>query len=547
MINTRKIVALMLVLAMSLSVLAGCNMEGDDEYTGPAPTLSIPSVNQDIASVSNAQRYPLDCDKTFKVVTREADPNERDTFKGWNTITGVNANWVEMSGDSLSQVMAGGNMPDAICVSWGVDKEIIYEYGKAGKLVNFAEYLEYMPNFQKMLEKFPDALTNYLNIDGSFYSLPSQSAGLGSPPNILYVREDMVAEANLTLPTTIDEFKQFILDLQKHYSNVEGFHALNFLMGGEWGYIEWNGYMDNYFFPAFGNEAHQTGYDLVDGKVVLGCTTEQYKRYLEFISWVYASGACEQNIFESESTNKNKAKVAADQAALFPSSSVSAANFKSGIVELDILGPLTSQWQTEKIWTNATVPSWELNCINAKLAEEDIITLVQWFDAFYADDTDPLNEAGTIYGNYLYMGEKGVHYNKYDDGTFERIYTGDWNTTAEWTSNEAFSTSLYLSWDMSVAKANSAFYCKQVGIRDNLWPYMEERWSTGSLFLTDDETFDATDVNAELNLYMEEAFANFMTGKWTVANNWDEYIDGLDSIGALDLVETYQTAYDRYK
>ena len=195
MINTRKIVALMLVLAMSLSVLAGCNMEGDDEYTGPAPTLSIPSVNQDIAGVSNAQRYPLDCDKTFKVVTREADPNERDTFKGWNTITGVNANWVEMSGDSLSQVMAGGNMPDAICVSWGVDKEIIYEYGKAGKLVNFAEYLEYMPNFQKMLEKFPDALTNYLNIDGSFYSLPSQSAGLGSPPNILYVREDMVAEA----------------------------------------------------------------------------------------------------------------------------------------------------------------------------------------------------------------------------------------------------------------------------------------------------------------------------------------------------------------
>ena len=544
--NVKKVLALMLALVMCMGMFAGC-AEDVDEYEGSVPTISIPDVDDSVAGKTNAERYPLESTKTFTIVTRHAEPNERDTFRWWNDVTGVDANWVEMSGDSLSAAVAGGDMPDAICISWGISKDIVYEYGKAGKLVNFADYLGYMPNLQKMLAKYPNALTNFLNLDGSFYSLPSMTASLGSPSNILYVREDMVRESGATLPKTIDEFKQFILDIQAHYSNVDGFKALNFLMGGEWGYIEWNGYMDNFFFPAFGTEATQTGYDLVDGKVVLGCATEQYKRYIDFISWVYASGACEQNIFETDSTNINKAKVAGNLNAIFPAASVSKENFASGVVELDILAPLTSQWRTEQIWTNNVVGSWQLNCINAKQPEEDIITLVQWFDAFYADDTDPLNEEGTITGNFLYKGEKGVHYQVNEDGTFERLYAGDRSSISEWTANEASSTLLYSMWDQTIQKDDTYFYEKQVGVRDNLWPHMIERWNYSSLFLSVDETFDSTDVNTDLNVYMETAFAKFMTGEWTVANNWDEYMDGLDSIGALDLVETYQAAYDRYK
>jgi len=544
--NVKKLLALMLAMVMCMGMFAGCQ-NSDDGYDGSAPSISMPQVNDSVSGKTNAERYPLNSTKTFTVVNRELNPSERDTFQLWKDVTGVDVSWVEMAGEALSAAMAGGDMPDAIYMSWGVSKEIIYEYGKAGKLVNFADYLGYMPNLQKMLTKYPSALTNFLNLDGSFYSLPSMSAGFGAPSNILYIREDMVRESGATLPKTIDEFKQFILDIQAHYSNVEGFKALNFLMGGEYGYIEWNGYMDNFFFPAFGTEATQTGYDLVDGKVVLGCTTEQYKRYLEFISWVYASGACEQNIFETDSTSVNKAKVGSNLNAIFPAASVNKDNFKSGVVELDILAPLTSQWQSEQIWTNNIVGGWQLNCINAKLPKEDIITLVQWFDAFYADDTDPLNEAGTIYGNFLYMGEKGVHYQNNEDGTYERLYKGDYEAISEWVANEASTGVLYSMWDQSIQKDDTYFYHKQVGVRDNLWPHLRERWSSSSLFLTTIESFDATDVNTDLNVYMENAFAKFMTGAWTVEANWDEYMNGLESIGALDLVETYQAAYDRYQ
>jgi len=547
----KKIIALLLALVMVLSLAACAGDTTPTEGNDPQPTqgeepTKAPDPTDPPAPQTNAERYPLESNgKTYTIANRMATPNDREVYPLWNEITGVDVNWVEMVGDVLSSAVAGGSMPDAICISWGMDKNTVYEYGNAGKFVNFADYLEYMPNFQKVMEKYPHCLDNFINEDGSFYSLPSQSAGVGAPANLLYVRMDMVEEAGLTLPTTIDEFKQFILDMQAFYSDVEGFQALNFIMGGEWGYIEWNGYMDNYFFPVFGDEALQTGYDLVDGKVVLGCATEQYKRYLDFISWVYASGACEQDIFSADCTNANKAKCAANLVAMAPTISVTGENFESGIVELELLPPLTSEWQSDLIWTNSTVPGWMLNCINGELPEEDIITLVKWFDAFYADNTDPLNEEGTVTGMFIYLGEEGVHFKNNDDGTYQRLVTGDWSTTQEWANNEVCNASLFSSWFTNIEYANSTFYCKQVNVREKLWPNLVERWAATSLFLTEDESYEAAAINTDLNLYMESAFAKFMVGEWTVEANWDEYIKGLESLGAFDLVDIYQAAYDR--
>lgn len=548
----KKLFALLLAIVMVLSLVAcGADTTPDPtnapQQTQGNDTPDTPEVTEPAAPQTNAERYPLESNgKTYTIANRMANPNDRELYPLWEEITGVSIDWVEMTGDVLSAAIAGGSMPDAIYISWGMDKDVVYEYGSAGKFVNFMDYMEYMPNFQKMLEAYPHALDNYLNEDGSLYSLPSQGAGYGAPGNLLYVREDMVKKANLTLPTTIDEFKQFVYDMQDAYSDVEGFQALNFVMGGEWGYIEWNGLMDNYFFPAFGTEALQTGYDIVDGKIVLGCATEQYKRYLEFIAELYASGACEQDIFSADCTNANKAKTAANLVAIAPVTSLTVNNFESGRVEVTVLPPLTSQWQSDLIWTNNTVPTWMLNTINGELPEEDIITLVKWFDASYATYEDPLNEEGTITGYFIYTGEEGVHYSlNREAGTYERLVTGDWSNTTEWANNEVCNAGLYGSAFPYITAAETTFTRKQEGIRDKLWPHMIERPSVNSLFLTADESYEAGAINTDLNLYMESAFAKFIVGEWTVEANWDEYIKGLESLGAFDLVDIYQAAYDR--
>jgi putative aldouronate transport system substrate-binding protein len=74
---------------------------------------------------------------------------------------------------------------------------------------------------------------------------------------------------------------------------------------------------------------------------------------------------------------------------------------------------------------------------------------------------------------------------------------------------------------------------------------MVERPNVNGLFLTEDESYEAGAINTDLKLYMESAIAKFIVGEWTVEANWDEYIKGLESLGAFDLVDIYQTAYDR--
>jgi putative aldouronate transport system substrate-binding protein len=47
--------------------------------------------------------------------------------------------------------------------------------------------------------------------------------------------------------------------------------------------------------------------------------------------------------------------------------------------------------------------------------------------------------------------------------------------------------------------------------------------------------------------YVTEWAAKFVVGDYDINAKWDEFLDGLDSMGAYEIAEVYQTAYDRYK
>lgn len=73
----------------------------------------------------------------------------------------------------------------------------------------------------------------------------------------------------------------------------------------------------------------------------------------------------------------------------------------------------------------------------------------------------------------------------------------------------------------------------------------EERIIT--LPLTAEENEEVAEASLVLNNYWNESFANFVTGKWDIDEQWDEYLVELEKIGMNDLLEVYQTAFDRTK
>ena len=73
----------------------------------------------------------------------------------------------------------------------------------------------------------------------------------------------------------------------------------------------------------------------------------------------------------------------------------------------------------------------------------------------------------------------------------------------------------------------------------------EERIVT--LPLTEEEDNSISEMAKVIKNYFMEAGANFITGAWDIDEDWDTYLAEMEKMGVNELLEVYQTAYDRTK
>ena len=93
------------------------------------------------------------------------------------------------------------------------------------------------------------------------------------------------------------------------------------------------------------------------------------------------------------------------------------------------------------------------------------------------------------------------------------------------------------------AEVNYEFY---VGcVQDMLKLKPEERIIT--LPMTDEEKASITEAEKLIKNYYRSMGAKFITGELDIDENWDEYIAELEKMGAKEVLEVYQTAFDRTK
>ena len=299
----KKILALILALAMILS-LAACGKPAEQPpvETQPAtpdtqPVETEPEVQE---PQKNVDRYPLQSDKTFDVVSGSdifGDDGETVITQAMQKATGVDIDWSFMTAEQVQLALTGKDLPDAIFQYASLlDKATMYEYGQGGYFVNFMDYLDIMPNFSAVIEANPDALKVVQNEDGSVYCLPTLTVTSTGFNNLLYYRTDMMKAAGWEkAPATTDEFIQFVTDLQAHYgANDPEFIAVNAYAANRMGWSTKR--IMSYFFPAFGELLLTELTVDAQGNVVLGAATEQYKHLLEFMNELWNSGAFNTNM-----------------------------------------------------------------------------------------------------------------------------------------------------------------------------------------------------------------------------------------------------------
>ncbi len=199
-------IALVLVLVMMLSAIA-CGGSGNtakqesagveklvEEYGFQWTDTNAPILN---AEGAKALSFSIYSSKNASAL----DYNDMKIMQDLFASTNVFVSWENVSESVYSQqknLIFGNadNRPDAIYHA-GMGAGEIIKYAKRKVLLPISDYLEYMPNFSKILEERPDIKAQLINVeDGKIYSLPRiEEMGLLQNPNILFLNKNWAAAA----------------------------------------------------------------------------------------------------------------------------------------------------------------------------------------------------------------------------------------------------------------------------------------------------------------------------------------------------------------
>jgi putative aldouronate transport system substrate-binding protein len=333
--------------------------------------------------------------------------NQMQIMKTLHDLTNVDINWRNVSESSYlaskSLIMADKkNLPDAIYHAGFSEQEIIL-YASRKQIIALDDYLEYMPNFSKILEDRPDIYELMKSADGKIYSLPRiEEMGLLAYPNLLFLNKEWVlaliesGDINFLdasdlvdgLSMNIDDFERVLQMFKNKDMNGNGRNdelPLSFV------YQNWQGNQSD-LYGAFGVPENVNHLTLINGEITFTGTMNRWMEATNFYHGWVEKGLIDMEVF-SQSQDQFLAKgKAADQklgAFYWWESETVVTNPEDYIVMSPLIGPYGDQYigvanTPEVSKGNFVVLS---NCTNPEV-------LLTFIDRFY----DPVISAQINYG-----------------------------------------------------------------------------------------------------------------------------------------------------
>ena len=109
--------------------------------------------------------------------------------------------------------LAMGNIPDLAQVTASES----FEYGSVGGFLNLADYLDWMPNLRRWLDRYEQYRFAYTVLDGSLYMAPKFSTQNDKDIQWGYNEDMLVERSGLPVPGTLEE----LADVAKQFRDME--------------------------------------------------------------------------------------------------------------------------------------------------------------------------------------------------------------------------------------------------------------------------------------------------------------------------------------
>ena len=285
----KRFCALLLALVMIFSLTA-CGGNGNGSTNKPGGSKVTYDEN-----FRNTDIYPLEGEHKLTMGVSLNNAEDAYLMQMMEEAVGVDLTYQKVTDEQASLLFINSDdLPDMMfdaAYKFGLSMTQINEYGQAGLLIDYMEYLDQMPNLKKAYAEHPDLFDGVVTLDGEVYTLPYYVFTLKGVDNLLYFREDHMKEAGWEkTPATLDEFTQCLRDLKAHFGATDA-EYIPFTVYSAPDIAAYNGRLSRYLFPSFG-ELMEAGIhvDASGEKVVAGFATEQYKHYLTYLRSLMTEG-----------------------------------------------------------------------------------------------------------------------------------------------------------------------------------------------------------------------------------------------------------------
>jgi putative aldouronate transport system substrate-binding protein len=516
--------------------------------------------------------YPI-VDKTYNLdVLAVVDPAipDLDTNYSVNWFedkTNVHMNWTTIStaGDAAQKVnlvlSSGEKLPDVL-INSDLTSPQQFLYGTQGILVPLNDLIDnYTVNISKVFADDPSVRQQLTMADGNIYSLSERPVAYHSTlSQKLWINQEWLTRLGLDIPKTTEEMLAVLRAFKDQDANGNGDPNDEIPYSGALGANR--GAAGAFFMNAFiyddgfGDAQNSNRLVLDRGKIFPAYTQPEWRDGLRYNHRLFTEGLFDAEAFVQDPGQLRALNQIAPTTArvgsfqmLHPgwAAPLSGELHKQYVVVPPLMGP-------QGVRTTALYPRNQRGSRFSLTADASDVS--QIVAIRFADLAFELNKVGSGEpGLMMKEGEPGVDWRWAKPG--EMSYTGD---PAVWailrSEGEMLADNKVLPHFMGGYWPGD-LYDKSVWDGDPL--YIEARLYLASLkyapfapkedvppfSYTTDEASEFGQLRSQINTYVTERFARFITGDLDIERDWDSYLSEFKALGLDRYIEIMQAAYDR--
>ncbi len=541
--NKTRFLTTILILAMCLMLFSSCVKIESDTTTATEEKTTTAVKEDNTPDYLNLTGLPIVKKPITITMMADKDPenwnNDTLVVKEMEKRTGIHVEWNSVAHSVLTEkknvALASGDYPDAF-YSVILDEDINM-YGPQGMFIKLNDLIDkYAPELKAIFKEEPEVRKSQTAPDGSIYAMPYI---IQDPPSrvtsLFFINNDWLKKLNLNEPKNTDELYAVLKAFLEQDPNGNGqkdevpmtstkISRIYGTFKGMWG---------------FGTGACRR-IDNVDvdknGNIRFMPTDPKYKEMLEYIAKLYKEGLLDQEIYTMKEGPMLLAKMDQNKTGVVINGSLPDTRFYGTYkgISAAIKGPYGDQMHIE------------------------VNPLVDDVGAFVITDKNKYPEATTRWADYLYSEEGAELLHKGIKGiTFELDQNGNYVWTDLIKNNP---NGLTLSDAMgfygiggvgpSILRSSMVEKDKSENeilrqAKKNMVPYLPREVWTEFMFKPE-ETDELTGVATDIDTYVKEKAAEFITGK-TSFSEWDNYVETIKKMGLDTYMKIYKAAYERYK